>query len=119
MAVTRTGAGLSSKPDAAAAGREAARQAADAVGGDVDLAFLLLSAAHLDDAEAAVASVLRELQPRHLVGCVAEGVLGGGRELEDGPGAAVWAASLPAGADVTVFHSVAMPSEAGGGGTRA
>src|SRR3954471_2960957 len=113
MAATRTGAGLSTAPDAAAAGREAARLAADAVGGDVDLAFLFLSAAHLDDAEAAVACVLRELQPRHLVGCVAEGVIGGGREIEEGPGAAVWAASLPAGAEVTVFHSVAMPSDAG------
>ena len=113
MAVTRTGAGLSRASDAAAAGREAARQAADAVGGGVDLAFLFLSAAHLDDAEAAVASVLRELQPRHLVGCVAEGVVGGGHEIEDGPGAAVWAASLPPGADVTVFHSVALPGENG------
>src|SRR3954470_12751915 len=113
MAVTRTGAGLSRAAGAAAAGREAARQAADAVGGEVDLAFLFLSASHLDDAEAAVACVLRELQPRHLVGCVAEGVVGGGRELEDGPGAAVWAASLPPGADVTVFHSVALPGENG------
>ncbi len=113
MAVTRTGAGLSRAPEAAAAGREAARQAADAVGGNVDLAFLFLSAAHLDDAEAAVACVLRELQPRHLVGCVAEGVVGGGREVEHGPGAAVWAASLPPGAEVTVFHSVALPGENG------
>ena len=113
IAATRTGAGLSRAPEAATAGREAARIAAAAVGGDVDLAFLFLSAAHLDDAEAAVASVLRELQPRHLVGCVAEGVVGGGHEIEDGPGAAVWAASLPTGADVTVFHSVALPSENG------
>jgi small ligand-binding sensory domain FIST len=113
IAATRVGAGLSRAPEAAEAGREAARQAAGSIGGAVDLAFLFLSAEHLDDAEAAVACVLRELQPRHLVGCVAEGVLGGGREVEDGPGAAVWAAALPAGADVTVFHSVAVPSEAG------
>jgi small ligand-binding sensory domain FIST len=114
IAATRIGAGLSTEREPARAGGEAARRAAASVGGgDVDLAFLFLSAEHLDDAEAAVARVLQELQPRHLVGCVADGVVGGGRELQEGPGAAVWAATLPAGAAVDVFHAVAIPGDEG------
>ena len=114
--VTRVGAGLSRESEAIAAGREAGRAAAAAVdgaGAGVDLAFLFLSAHHLDDAEAAVACVLDELRPRHLVGCVADGVVAGEHELEGGPGAAVWAAVLPAGADISVFHALAIPDDAG------
>ena len=114
--VTRVGAGLSRESEAIAAGREAGRAAAAAVdgaGAGVDLAFLFLSAHHLDDAEAAVACVLDELRPRHLVGCVADGVVAGAHELEGGPGAAVWAAVLPAGADISVFHALAIPDDAG------
>ena len=112
--VTRVGAGLSRANEAMAAGREAGRAAAAAVGGaGVDLAFLFLSAHHLDDAEAAVACVLHELRPRHLVGCVADGVVAGERELEGGPGAAVWAAVLPEDADISVFHALAIRGEAG------
>src|SRR4051812_308530 len=112
--VTRVGAGLSRAPETMAAGREAGRAAAAALGGaGVDLAFLFLSAHHLDDAEAAVACVLDELRPRHLVGCVADGVVAGEHELEGGPGAAVWAAALPAGADISVFHALAVPDDGG------
>ena len=112
--VTRVGAGLSREPEAIAAGREAGRAAAAAVGGAaVDLAFLFLSAHHLDDAEAAVACAPRRAAAAHLVGCVADGVVAGERELEGGPGAAVWAAALPAGADISVFHALAIPDGAG------
>jgi small ligand-binding sensory domain FIST len=114
IAATRIGAGLSTEREPARAGSEAARRAAASVGGgDVDVAFLFLSAEHLDDAEAAVARVLQELQPRHLLGCVADGVVGGGRELQEGPGAAVWAATLPEGAEVDVFHALALPGDEG------
>src|SRR5262245_49037542 len=52
------------------------------------------------------------LAPRHVLGCVAEGVVAGHRELESGPGTAVWAASLP-GAEIETFHSVAVETEDG------
>jgi small ligand-binding sensory domain FIST len=114
IAATRIGAGLSAEPEAARAGSDAARRAAASVGnGVVDLAFLFLSADHLDDAEDAVAGVLQEMQPRHLLGCVADGVVAGGRELQDGPGAAVWAATLPKDTEVDVFHAVAIPGDEG------
>ncbi|MFL5921714.1 MAG: FIST N-terminal domain-containing protein [Gaiellaceae bacterium] len=104
----RVGAGLSVSPAAAEATREAAREARAELGAaPVDLAFLFLSGEHFPASEEAVAAVQEELAPRHLLGCVAEGVVGGSRELEDGPAAAVWAASLP-GAEIETFHSLAV-----------
>src|SRR5919205_2132699 len=77
-----------------------------------DLAFVFLSPVHLDDAGEAVDAVEEELAPRHLLGCVAEGVIGRDRELERGPAAAVWAASLPE-AEIETFHSVAVETDDG------
>jgi small ligand-binding sensory domain FIST len=109
--MTRIGAGLSTEPGAPEAGREAAEQAGAALGdAPVDLAYCFLSSAHLERAEEAVASVRESLRPRHLVSCVADGVVAGPRELEAGPGAAVWAASLP-GAEVECFHLSAVETE--------
>src|SRR5690348_2888466 len=88
----RVGAGLSLSTDAAEAAGEAAREARAALGGaPVDLAFLFLSGDHFGGSAEAVAAVEEELAPRHLLGCVAEGVVARDRELEDGPGVAVWA----------------------------
>jgi small ligand-binding sensory domain FIST len=106
--MTQIGAGLATMPGAADAARDAAREAGGTLSaGSADLAYLFLSPAHLDDAEAAVEAVLDELQPGTLVGCVAEGVVGRDRELEEGPAAAVWAAALP-GAEIEAFHAVAV-----------
>jgi small ligand-binding sensory domain FIST len=109
----RVGAGLSVSPVAAEAAGEAAREAHAALGGgEVDLAFLFLSPDHFAASEEALAALEEELAPRHVLGCVAEGVLAGQRELESGPGAAVWAASLP-GAEIQTFHSLAVGTDDG------
>ena len=109
----RVGAGLSLSTDAAEAAGEAAREARSALGGaPVDLAFLFLSGDHFGGSAEAVAAVEEELAPRHLLGCVAQGVVARDRELEDGPGAAVWAASLP-DAQIETFHSVALSTDEG------
>jgi len=109
----RVGAGLSASPRAAEAAGEAAREARAALGGaPVDLAFLFVSADHFAEADEALAAVERELDPRHVLGCVAEGVVGRDRELEDGPAAAVWAASLPE-AEIETFHSIAFGTDEG------
>ena len=101
----RIGAGVSSSPSAVEAAAEAAREAARSLEGRAaDLAFLFLSQPHVASAEEAAAAVREELAPRSLVGCVAQGVLGRGCELEGGPGAAVWAGSLP-GATIDAFHA--------------
>ena len=109
----RVGAGLSVSPEAAEAAGAAAREAAAALGGaPVDLAFLFLSADHFGAAEAALEAVEEELAPVHVLGCVAEGVVARDRELEDGPAAAVWAASLPDAA-IETFQSVALGIDEG------
>jgi small ligand-binding sensory domain FIST len=101
----RIGAGLSISESAWDAAAEAAREARGGPLGraEVDLAFVFLSPAHLGEVEAAAAAVREELAPEHLLGCVAEGVVAGARELEEGPGVAVWAAALP-GAEIECFH---------------
>ncbi len=113
IAATRIGTGLSTAGSADRAGREAASEAGAALAGSADLAFLFLSPAHLDDAETVVAAVLDELGPRHMLGCVAEGIVAGVRELEEGPGVAVWAATLPEQAEIDLFHTFAFESDEG------
>src|SRR5438128_7881666 len=110
----RIGAGLSTSESAWEAATEAAREARGGALGraEVDLAFLFLSPAHLDEAETAAEAIREELAPRHLLGCVAEGVLARVRELEDGPAVAVWAGALP-GAELECFHASAVETEDG------
>jgi small ligand-binding sensory domain FIST len=109
----RVGAGLSTSTGATEAAGEAAREARAALGdAPVDLAFLFLSGEHRYGAEEALAAVGRELAPAHLLGCVAQGVVARDTELETGPGAAVWAASLPE-AEIETFHSVALNTDDG------
>ena len=111
--MTRIGAGLSTSASAAAAGVEAARQArGDLTGERVDLAFVFLSQPHLAHVADAAEAVSEELSPRHLLGCVAQGVVGRDTELEEGPGVAVWAASLP-GAQIETFHAYAEVADEG------
>jgi small ligand-binding sensory domain FIST len=110
----RIGAGLSTSESAWDAATEAAREARGGAlaGAEVALAFVFLSPAHLEEADVAVAAVCEELAPEHLLGCVAEGVVAGARELEDGPAAAVWASALP-GAEIECFHAVAVRTDDG------
>jgi small ligand-binding sensory domain FIST len=108
----RIGAGLSTSSSAAGAAVEAAREARGTglTRAEVDLAYLFLSPAHLDRVGAAAEAVREELAPRHLLGCVAEGVVARGRELEEGPAVAVWAAALP-DAEIELFHAVAEAAD--------
>jgi small ligand-binding sensory domain FIST len=114
----RIGAGLSTSESAWDAATEAAREARGGVPGraEVDLAFIFLSPAHLDEAERAVEAVREELAPRQLLGCAAEGVVAGVRELEEGAAVAVWAGALP-GAKIECFHLAAAQTEDGIGVT--
>ena len=81
-------------------------------GAPPDLAYLFVSPAHLAEVDVAAAVVRERLRPTHLLGCVAEGVVGGRRELEGGSGLALWAGSLP-GARVSTFHLEAIPADDG------
>jgi small ligand-binding sensory domain FIST len=84
----------------------------DRAGAEPDLAYLFVSPAHLAEVEIAAALVREHLEPAHLLGCVAEGVVGGRVELESGAGLALWAGSLP-GARIETFHLEAVPEDDG------
>jgi small ligand-binding sensory domain FIST len=104
---------LSTAPAAETAAVEAVAEVRAALAGaDPDLSYLFLSPSHLREVEVAAAVVREQLGPAHLLGCVAEGVVGGRRELESGPALALWAGVLPE-ASVETFHLEAVPAEEG------
>ncbi len=72
-------------------------------GAACDLCLVFASAQHLGHAKWIMSSVYDGLDPSHLLGCGAGGVVGAGREIEEGPGAVVWAASLP-GAEIEMHR---------------
>ncbi|MGH7213537.1 MAG: FIST signal transduction protein [Tepidisphaeraceae bacterium] len=92
--------------------QEDSRQAVDEViaaaraetDGKVDVVFAFLTAQHHDDAEMMLERLWLELDPQAVVGCSAEGVIGGESEIESGPGLAVLAARLGPGVRVHPFH---------------
>jgi small ligand-binding sensory domain FIST len=108
----RVAVGVSESFDAVEAFSEAADEAARGLGGGCDLALVFAGAPHLGRAKWILSAVHERLEPRSLVGCGAGGVLGGGREIEEGPGAVVWALSAP-GASVSTHHFEAERGEDG------
>jgi small ligand-binding sensory domain FIST len=101
--------GVSESFDPVEAFSEAASQAARELDGPCDLCAVFAAAPHLGHGKWVLSEVHERLEPRHLIGCGASGVVGGGREIEDGPGAVVWAASLPE-AELATHHFVGRPS---------
>ncbi len=90
--------GVSDQLDPIEAFDLAAGEAARGLDGACDLAVIFVGAPHLAHAKTILSTVHERLEPRSLIGCGAGGVLGAGRELETGPGAAVWALAGPGGA---------------------
>jgi small ligand-binding sensory domain FIST len=109
----RIGAGLSTDPDTANATTEAAEEARVLLGdAEVSFAVLVTSRNHAASAELASNALWAEVQPEHVIGCVAETVVGGDREVEFGPAVAVWLAALPE--PVETFHMEFVPTSDGG-----
>jgi small ligand-binding sensory domain FIST len=107
----RIGTGISTEPDPVQAGTAAARAAATDLGGaPADLAVVFASGQHLIAPEATLEGVHSVLAPRTLIGCGAGGVLGRGRELEQGTALAVWAAAFGEG-EATPFHATVVGEE--------
>src|SRR5947209_227281 len=75
----------------------------NAAGGKIDLVFVFFTEHHREDSPRMLEKLWLELDPQTVVGCSAEGVIGGDREIEREPGLAVLVAALP---DVRVhpFH---------------
>lgn len=101
----RAGCGISSLPYPARAATAAASTARDQLGPHpADLVFVFCSGAHLAEPAITLEAVHTVLAPGVLAGCGAGGVLGGGREVEEGTAVSVWAANL-GGGRAEAFHA--------------
>jgi small ligand-binding sensory domain FIST len=109
----RIACGLSTAADPRAGAVEAAAKvAAELDGAAIDLAVVFASGAHLAEPEATLAGVHAALAPDVLIGCGAGGVVGDGREIEDGTAVTVWAAAFENGI-VSTFHAEVTEVEDG------
>ena len=100
----RVGAGLSTVTDGVAAARIALAAALAPLGGArPDLVLLFVAPQFEEETRAIVDLVTAATDGAALLGCSAGGIIGGGREVEDAPAVAVWAASLP-GAAIEPFR---------------
>jgi small ligand-binding sensory domain FIST len=109
----RIGAGLSTDLDPATATAHAVEKARSGLGeAEVSLAVLVTSRHHAPSAEVASEVLRLEAGAERVIGCVAETVVGGDREIEDGPAVAVWLASLPE--PVETFHMEFVRTSEGG-----
>ena len=85
---------MSTAPDARKAAVEAAAHARDGLADEAPaLAVLLASRSHADEAADILDAVQETVEPPALIGCVAQAIVAGRREIEDGPAVAVWLAS--------------------------
>jgi small ligand-binding sensory domain FIST len=90
----RIGVGVSTAPDTRQAALAAAAQARDELAGDApSLAALFASRSHADEAPAALDAVQETVEPPALIGCVAQAIIAGRREIEDEAAVVVWLAS--------------------------
>jgi small ligand-binding sensory domain FIST len=109
----KVGAALTTNSDARSAGVEATTEAARRLGDrEQDLAVVFASAHFGPRADAVLDAVYEAASPRALIGCVAEAVVGTGREVESQPAVSVWLANLDAG--VRTFHCGFDKSNGGG-----
>ena len=68
-----------------------------------DLAIVFASSHHAEQYAQLVQLVRQRLMAKHLIGCSAGGIIGGGREIEQRPGFSLTCTLLP-GVEVTPFH---------------
>lgn len=100
----KAGAGLSTTAHGRTAAVEAALEARTALdGASADLAIVFASPHFASDAASVLDAVHEAAGPGAVVGCVAEGVVGGAREIESEAAVSVWLAAL--GAPVETFHA--------------
>ena len=104
--------GLSDDPNTAQAFMAAAEGAAAELDGGCDLSVVFAGAEHLDETQEILEVVHSRLSPAALIGCGANGVIGAGREIEDGAGAVVWALSAP-DASVETMALTSVPIDDG------
>lgn len=90
----RIGSGISVTGEAELAAVEAAEAAAEQLAGEpCQLVVVFVSPHHADTLESVGVAVAWRLRPQALLGAVAQGVVGPGAEVEDGPAVSVWCAA--------------------------
>jgi small ligand-binding sensory domain FIST len=102
------GAAVSTASDHQRALDEAIPAALHQLDGPPDLAVCFFSMEHAAAAGGIALSLSERTGTSAIVGCTAQGVIGGGRELERTPGLAVWLARLP-GVEVRPFRLEVVP----------
>lgn len=80
-----------------------AEAAAGLQGDSADLALCFVSIHHRDRLDEIVRGIQGRLAPRVLLGCTAEGVIGGDQEVERSAAISLWAAHLPE-VKIATFH---------------
>ena len=105
--------------DPGEAGRRAAAEALASLG-DVapSLGVLFASGHFLRSAEALAAAVAQETGPFPLIGCVAEAVVGGIREVESGPAVSLWLAAGLGPVETFAMEFIRTPGGGAYGGYR-
>lgn len=110
----RVGAALSRTPEAGLAAVEAADAAAQPLAGEpVDLAVVFATPGHRGSLAEIAVGVAARLDPSALIGGVAQGVVGPGTEVEEGPAVSVWCASF-GGGEARPFRAWAARPQDGG-----
>lgn len=108
-------AALSEHPDLAEATGEVIGRVLEALDpggaeGPPDLALLFVTPAHRDGLGEVARAVRKALDPTHLVGCAAESIVGGAREVEHQPAVSLWVGHT---GPVTPFHLTAITTPDG------
>jgi small ligand-binding sensory domain FIST len=96
LASMRVGAGISTRRSGLAAAEDALDAALAPLDGAIpDLSFLFVAPQFENELESIIQSANASLGGGVLHGCVAGGVIGADREVEDAPAVSAWAATLP------------------------
>jgi len=115
----KAGGALVLTADPGAAARRAVAQARDAVGDTPpSLAVLFASAHFLDSADALLAAIAEQAGSLPLIGCVAEAVAGGAREVESEPAISLWLGAGLGPVETFAMEFIRTPSGGAYGGYR-
>ena len=90
--------------------REGCRQFGD---GNPDLAIVFYSPHHADSAGPIARLLHGRLQPRCLIGCLGESIVGNRREVEDDPALSLWLGAWNGKVDLEPFHLVMSETSEG------
>lgn len=115
----KAGAALVLTADPGEAGRRAAGVARASLGDSPPAFGILFASAHFhESAEALLAAVIEQTGPLPLIGCVAESVVGGAREVESEPAVSLWLAADVGPAETFDMEFVRTASGGAYGGYR-